>query len=105
MVVERTIDKVILYISHAESNPVQDLSVVSINSTTFDISFTSPSAPNGIIDHYEIDIGNALNMPSNFTTKICSSNTTDQFVTTTTGLCELSRFFIPAPSVYGVDFC
>ena len=70
------------------SSPVQDLSVGGINPITFDIYFTSPSAPNGIIDHYEIDVGNVLYMPSNFTITVDNNNTTDQFVTTTTGLCE-----------------
>ena len=67
---------------------VRDLSVVSINSTTFDISFSSPFDPNGIIDQYKIDVGNALDMPPNFTITIDTSNTTDQFMTITSGLCK-----------------
>ena len=70
------------------SSPVRDLSVTIINSTTFDVSFVSPSAPNGIIDHYEIDVSNVLDMPSNFTVIVDNSNATDHFVATTTGLCE-----------------
>ena len=67
---------------------MQDLTVLGVNSTTFTISFTSPSAPNGIIDQYEIDVGNALDMPSNFTTTVDNSSVTDQFGAIITGLCE-----------------
>ena len=69
------------------SSPVEDLSVVGINSTTFNIHFTTPSAPNGIIDNYEIEVGTALDASSNFFITVDNSNT-DQFVATTTGLCE-----------------
>ena len=62
--------------------------VVHKNSTSFDVHFTSPAAPNGIIDHYEIEITNVLDMPTEFTITVDSSNVTDQFVTTVPGLCE-----------------
>ena len=70
------------------SSPVQDLTALDVNSTTFIISFTPPIAPNGIIDRYEIDVGNALDAPSNFTITVDSSSTTDQFGAPITGLCE-----------------
>ena len=67
---------------------MQDLTVLGVNSTTFTISFTSPFAPNGIIDHYEIDVGNALDMPSNFTLTVDGSSVTNQFLAIITELCE-----------------
>ena len=70
------------------SSAVQNLSVVSINSTTFNISFITPSAPNGIIAHYNISISNLVDRLSIFATIFESSSTTDQFFTAVTGLCE-----------------
>ena len=90
LVVERILDLAKYYLFLPGSSPVQDLAVLSINSTTINVSFTSPSAPNGIIDHYVMDIGNVLDMPANFTLAVDSSNTMDQIVVTTTGLCEYS---------------
>ena len=75
--------------SLAQDSPVQDLLALGINSTTFDISFIAPSSSNGTIDHYEIEVSNTLDMPSNFTITVDNNNnTTDQFVVTTNGLCE-----------------
>ena len=70
------------------SSPVQNLSVRDFNQTAFVIIFTSPSAPSGIIDHYEIDVGNALDMPSTFTITVDNSSTTNQFGAIIPGLCE-----------------
>ena len=70
------------------SSPVQDLSVVSVNSTTFNIGFTTPSAPNGIIVQYNIDISNLVDGLPIFAIIFENSSTTDQFFTNVTGLCE-----------------
>ena len=85
---------------------MRDLSVIRINSTTFGISFTSPSSPNRIIDHYEIDVSNVLDMPPNFTVNVDNNNskTTNQIVTTITGLCEYLRLFIPLSLDFRVHF-
>ena len=69
---------------------MRNLLVVDINSTTLNISFTAPSTPNGIIDYYDIDIENALDMPPNFTDTVDYTNTTEQFFITVSGLGECS---------------
>ena len=91
LVVERVVDvDNQIYVSSIfpGSSPVQDLTVLDVNSTTFVAFFTSPSAPNGIIDHYEIDVGNALDMPSNFTITVDNGSISDQFGSIIPGLCE-----------------
>ena len=63
------------------SSPVQDLSVSRNSSTSLNISFTAPSAPNGDIDHYTVHVNNGLGTPPNFTVTVDSINTTDQYFT------------------------
>ena len=68
--------------------PVQDLSVVSINETTFYISFTTPTNPNGLIKEYQINVGNTLDTPANFTNTINHTEGVDGYFTYATRLRE-----------------
>ena len=69
------------------SSQVRDLAVSRFNSTALNISFTTPSDPNGIIYHYTVHVNNALRSPPNFTVTVDnSSSTTDQYFTVPTGL-------------------
>ena len=66
--------------------PVQDLSVVSINETTFYISFTTPINPNGMIKEYQIIVANTLSAPANFTAIISHTEGVDEYFTFATRL-------------------
>ena len=66
--------------------PVENLSLVRINETTFCISFTTPTNPNGLINEYWIVVANTMSRPTNSTKTISHIEGVDKYFIYATGL-------------------
>ena len=76
------------YLFYPGPGPVRELSLASFNDTTFQISFSAPLSPNGVISHYEINVENTIDAPQNFTHFVAHSDQKQQYLDYATGLCK-----------------
>ena len=45
---------------YAESGPPENLTIISVTSSSVSLSWTEPSEPNGLILYYEVEVRNSL---------------------------------------------
>ena len=81
------------------SGPVREFSLVSINDTTFEISFAAPISPNGVISHYEISVEDTIDALENFTHSFAHSDQKKEYLAYITGLCKDEGLWLPSVSL------